>query len=358
MGDILLEKTYFGNTLISWFVALVIFVAVWTGLTIFKATATRRLERVSRDGPHAHWFGFAADLLRSTRGFFFFVAALYVGRLALDLPSLHSGLISTVTVLGLLAQAALWANTGLTFYFARVVERRVETDASSVTTIRALSVFSRLALWTIFLLLALDNLGINITALVAGLGITGIAVALAVQNILADLFASLSIVLDKPFLIGDFVIVGDYMGTIEHIGLKTTRVRSLTGEQIIFSNEDLLQSRIRNYKRMMRRRIAFTFTVTYETPRDKLTAIPTMLREIIEGQAKATFDRAHFKSYGDIGLIFEVVYYVEDPDYNLYMDIQQAINLAVMQRFAENGIAFAYVGGLTAMLKAGLDALE
>jgi small-conductance mechanosensitive channel len=169
-----------------------------------------------------------------------------------------------------------------------------------------------------------------------------IAVALAIQNILADLFASLSIALDQPFVIGDFIIVDDYLGTVENIGLKTTRVRSLSGEQLVFANNDLLNSRIRNYKRMGERRVLFTFGVIYQTPIEQLEQISAWVKEIIQTHEQARFDRAHFKSFGDSALVFEVVYYVQSPDYNLYMDIQQAINLALMKRFEKNGIEFAY----------------
>ena len=165
----------------------------------------------------------------------------------------------------------------------------------------------RIVLWSVVLLMILDNLGVNITALVASLGIGGIAVALAVQNILGDIFASLSIALDRPFAIGDFIVVGDVLGTVEYIGLKTTRIRSLSGEQIVFSNADLLKSRIRNYKRMTERRVVFGFGVVYQTPHDKLERIPAMVREVIEAQPKTRFDRAHFKEYGDSALAFEAV---------------------------------------------------
>jgi small-conductance mechanosensitive channel len=201
---------------------------------------------------------------------------------------------------------------------------------------------ARLAVWSLVLLLALDNLGFNITALLAGMGIGGIAVALAAQNILGDLFASLSIVLDKPFVVGDFIVVGEQLGTVEYIGLKTTRIRSLGGEQIVFSNTDLLGSRIRNYKRMQERRVVFGFGVVYQTPHEKLQTIPGMVREIIGKLDRARFDRAHFKEYGDSSLNFEVVYYVLSADYNVYMDIQQAINLELFRRFQEDGIDFAY----------------
>jgi len=194
----------------------------------------------------------------------------------------------------------------------------------------------------VILLLALDNFGVNITTLVTGLGIGGIAVALALQSVLGDLFASLSIVLDKPFVIGDFINVDEYMGTVEHIGLKTTRVRSLSGEQLVFSNSDLLKSRIRNYKHMQERRVAFTIGVTYQTPLDRVAAIPSIIRKIIEAQGGVRFDRSHFKTYGDSALVFETVYYVLSSDYNAYMDIQQAINLRVYEEFAAEGIEFAY----------------
>ncbi len=176
----------------------------------------------------------------------------------------------------------------------------------------------------------------------AGLGVTGIAVALALQNILGDLFASLSIVLDKPFVVGDYIVVDTLQGTVERIGLKTTRVRSLSGEQIVFSNADLLKSRLRNFKRMQERRVAFTFGVTYQTPEALLTRIPGIVREVITPLPSTRFDRAHFQSFGEYALLFEVVYFVTTPDYALFMDIQQAINLGLLGRFRQEGIAFAY----------------
>jgi small-conductance mechanosensitive channel len=172
--------------------------------------------------------------------------------------------------------------------------------------------------------------------------VAGIAVSLALQSSLADLIASLTIALDKPFVLNDFIIVGDFMGTVEKIGIKTTRLRSLGGEQLIFPNADIVSSRIRNYKRMEERRIVFALGVVYSTPYDKLRQIPTLIRDIIEAQENARFDRAHFASYGDYALNFEIVYYVLSADYNLYMDVQQAINLDIFQAFEQAGIEFAY----------------
>ncbi len=251
-------------------------------------------------------------------------------------------MIQSATVIALLAQAALWGDALVRSYLMRQAKRRTETDAGVATTLLALAFLARTAVWSVVILLILANLGIDVTAMVAGLGIGGIAIALAAQNILGDLFASASIMLDKPFLLGDFIVVGADMGTVEHIGLKTTRVRSLSGEQLIFANSELLKCRIRNFKRMNERRIVFGIGITYETPAEQVAVIPAMFREAVESQSATRFDRAHFKRFGDSALEFEVVYYVLAADYNIFMDIQQAINLAILRRFAAERIAFAY----------------
>lgn len=191
------------------------------------------------------------------------------------------------------------------------------------------------------LLFLLDNLGFDIAALIASLGIGGIAIALAAQGVLQDLFSYFSILIDRPFEIGDVLAVGDFVGSVEYIGIKTTRLRSLSGEQIVIANTDITGSRIRNYKRMQRRRVVFGFGVTYETPPEKLQEIPKLVKQIIEADPNAQFERAHFVSYGDFSLNYEVVYYVLSPDFNLYMDVQERINLALKQAFQERGIQFA-----------------
>jgi small-conductance mechanosensitive channel len=230
----------------------------------------------------------------------------------------------------------------VTFWIQRSVRKKLDDDAATATSLAALGFVAKVVIWTIIVLLLLDNLGVNVSTLIATLGVGGIAVALAVQNILADLFASLSIIVDRPFVIGDFIIVGDQVGTVEKIGLKTTRVRSLTGEQIIFSNSDLLSSRVRNYRHMYERRIAFTIGVTYQTPAETVALIPSLIEDIISSQSNVRFDRSHFKSFGDFALNFEIVYYVLVSDYAAYMDAQQAINLGIMRAFAERKIEFAY----------------
>ena len=215
-------------------------------------------------------------------------------------------------------------------------------DPEGATTLNLVGFAARAALWTVAVLLALDQLGFDVTALVAGLGIGSVALALAVQSILGDLFACAAIALDKPFVVGDFIVVDGLRGTVENVGLKTTRVRSLDGELLVFSNADLLKSRIRNFKRMRERRVQFALGITYTTPADKLRRLPAWLRETVLSQPRTRFDRAHFKEYGDSALVFEVVYYVLEADYNLYMDVQQSLNMAIHERFAAEGVDFAF----------------
>jgi small-conductance mechanosensitive channel len=265
----------------------------------------------------------------------------------LALPAAGDRALRTAAILALLLQVAIWSSAGLDAWVTSYGRRRLSTDAASATTVAALHFLAKLVLWVLLFLLALDNLGVNVTALVTGLGIGGIAVALALQNILGDAFASLSIVLDKPFVLGDTIGVGDSTGTVESIGLKTTRLRSATGEQLVFGNADLLKGRIKNFKRMETRNVTLVFTLAYDTPADELEAVPGLVRAIVEKLPQVRFDRAHFKGFGgsgasgSLGFDFEVAYAVLTADYRIHMDRQQAIGLALVRTFAERGIALA-----------------
>lgn len=333
--------TVYQNHLLEWGIALAVVVGVFLGLRLLIGQVIRRLSALaSRSETEIDDLG--VKLVDRTKWLVLLAVAIYSGSLALTLPADVESLISSLVVIALLVQLAFWASEFLTFWINHQIQEHVDDDAATATTLSALHFVGKLVIWTIVFLLSLANLGINISALIAGLGVGGIAVALALQGLLTDLFASLSIVMDKPFVIGDFVIVGEYMGNIEHIGLKTTRVRSLSGEQLIFSNNDMLNSRIRNYKRMEERRILFTIGVTYDTPSEKLERIPTMIREVVESQELTRFDRSHFKAFGDFALLFETVYYVLSADYNTYMDIQHAINLGIYRRFEDEAIEFAF----------------
>ncbi len=336
-----LNTIFYENPVWLWFLAAAIAGAVPVVLWFGKGFLVRRLAVLAKR-TKTDLDDFLVDLLSRTKLFFLILLGLYAGALALNLPVAADRAIKVLMLLSFLLQVAFWGNAVITFWISRTAKRRLAQDATAISTIHVFGILGKIALWIILLLLALDNLGIKITSLIAGLGIGGVAIALAVQNILGDLFASLSIAFDKPFVIGDFIIVGDLMGTVERIGLKTTRVRSLSGELLVFANKDLLQSRIRNYKHMYERRVVFLIGVTYNTPYEKLQAIPKMIRAIIESQENTRFDRSHFSAYGESSLNFETVYYVLVPDYNAYMDIQQAVNLAIYRQFEEQGIEFAF----------------
>jgi small-conductance mechanosensitive channel len=336
-----LDQTFMGNNLLTWAIAAGIFLVVYITLSLVRRMIGKRLAKLA-DATANDLDDLVTDLVRvRTKRFFFLALAVYAASTVLVLrPGAGKIIIGAVFVL-LFLQVGLWGNGIINFF----VSRRAARDGEEGLNLEAYSVITWIAkagLWTIVILLALNNLGIQITALIAGLGISGIAVALALQNILGDLFASLSIVLDKPFIVGDFIIVGEQLGTVEHVGLKTTRVRSLSGEQIIFANNDLLNSRIKNYGRMNERRVLFGLGVTYQTPKDKLEKVPAIIRETIEAQDHVRFDRSNFSKFGAHSIDFETVYYVLDRDYNLYMNIQEKINLAIYERFGQESIEFAY----------------
>ncbi|HKK18712.1 MAG TPA: mechanosensitive ion channel family protein [Opitutales bacterium] len=331
---------FFGNSLIDWLLFLLVGSALYLCLTlVFRILKSRTSSLSQKTATVAD--DVLARSLEATKQWFLLIAAFWGGGRFLERGSADAAF-DTVLLLAITLQLAFWANRAVSAYIELYTDKRQEDNPNSVSAVQGMSFLIRLVVWSIALLLIIDNLGYDVTALVAGLGIGGIAIALAVQNILGDLFASLSIILDKPFVIGDFIIVGDLLGVVEKIGIKTTRVRSLSGEQLIFANSDLLNSRIRNFKRMQERRIPFNFGVIYQTSADQLEKIPPCIKDIIANIEGARFDRAHFKSFGSSSYDFEVVYYINTPDYNIYMDTQQTINLAMCRAFKEMGIEFAY----------------
>ncbi|UCG86831.1 MAG: mechanosensitive ion channel family protein [Gemmatimonadota bacterium] len=337
----ILQTVVLGNSIQAWLIGSLATLAIFIALRFGIRTVHKRLAAIA-ERTTTRWDDVVAAVLGSTKAVFLLLFAAFFASLTVQLSQQVRGVVVSVAVLALLVQAGMWAGTALKVGLREYAEQQLSEDATALTTMNAIGWVARLVLWSVILLLALDNLGIDITALVTGLGIGGIAVALAAQNILGDLFASLMIVLDKPFVMKDFLIVNEFLGSVEHIGLKTTRLRSLSGEQLVFSNADLLNSRIRNYGRMFERRVVFSVGVVYQTPRDRLERIPDIIRTAIESQEKTRFDRAHFKEFGAYSLDFEAVYYVLDPAYNVYMDTQQAINFSIHERFEAEGIEFAY----------------
>ncbi|MFC3053654.1 mechanosensitive ion channel family protein [Kordiimonas pumila] len=337
----LIEMEVYKNTLLEWAAAFGIGLLLFVVLALIKETGLRKFrETIVRD-PEG-WGSSLVEALQNTKKLTILLLSIYIGVRGLTLPPVIADNLRIITLAIFFIQIGLWCVGILNGWAARYREQQITINPGAVSTLGAVRVILIGVIWAGVLLLILDNIGFDITALVAGLGIGGIAIALAVQNILGDLFSSLSIVLDKTFVVGDFIIVGDYMGTVENIGLKTTRIRSLSGEQIVFSNTDLLNGRIRNYGRMYERRISIKLGVIYQTSREKLKKIPVILREAIEAQEKTRFDRAHFLAYGNFSLDFEYVYYVLSSDYNDYMDIHQAINFIIHEKFEAEGIEFAY----------------
>ena len=238
-------------------------------------------------------------------------------------------------------QIGIWGNYALKVWNKSYIERRVKTDKSSASAVKLLTTGINAVFFAALLLICLSNLGIDITALVAGMGIGGIAIALAAQNILGDLFGSLTIVLDKPFEVGDYIVVGQDQGAVENIGIKTTRVRSLTGEELIFANKDLLESRVKNFKRMWKRRVALKINVAYDTSTEKLKKVPKWFEQKIKSYPDLTFERSHLAEYGTNALTFETIFWVNNSDVQQYMDLQQEILLSMIDVFRAEGIGYA-----------------
>ena len=334
-----LTDTFYGNEIKTWLIALAVAIGTLVALRLVEQVLIVRVERLTQK-TNTIIDDVIIGALRKTKLLYLLIVSIFVGSIWLSLPSEVRSPLWKVAIVATIIQAGIWLSTALQIWLENYSKE--ETDGADRMTMNALSFLGRIALWATVLLLILDNLGVDVTALVAGLGIGGIAIALAVQNVLSDLFASLSIVLDKPFVPGDFVVVGDMAGSVEHIGIKTTRIRSISGEQLVFSNTDLLGSRIRNFGRMRERRVVFSLGVTYQTPADKLERVPGLIQAAIESQERARFDRSHFASYGDSALNFETVYYVESSDYATHMDILESVNLTIYRSFAAEGIEFAY----------------
>lgn len=338
-----LERVYFGNSIQQYLYAVGLVLAIFAVVRVMRMLLKRR-ARVLAAMTQTSLDDLVLELVSHTRRLAVMVLGLCAGAALLSLPDRLQRFLPILATAVLLLQLGVWGTTAVRFMVER--QHRSKVTAGEHDTLPAFSVLGLLGrgvVWAIVFLLLLDNFGVDVTALVTGLGIGGVAVALAVQKILSDLFASVSIVLDKPFQVGDFIVLeGGFMGTVQNIGLKTTRVASLSGEQLVLANSDLVNTRLRNFKQMKERRIQFSFGVVYETPAAEVEAIPGLVREAVEAQEKARFDRAHFKEYGDSALMFEVIYFVTEPDYNVYMDVQQAINLGIMHRFQARGIEMAF----------------
>jgi small-conductance mechanosensitive channel len=336
----MLDHSLFGNTVYSYLLALGIFVGGMAVVQVFKRLILSRLKKWA-DSTATTLDDLFVQSIRKTLVPVFYLGSLYAALHTLTLsPKAENG-INAVGIILLTALVVRSITTAVRYGLQAYLKESTEVSGGE-KQLKGVSSFANFLIWALALVFILDNLGVKISAVVAGLGIGGIAVALAAQAVLGDLFSYFVIFFDKPFVVGDFIIVGDKMGAVEYVGIKTTRIRALGGEQLIFSNTDLTNSRVHNYKKMEKRRVVFKLGVTYQTPAEKLKAIPKIVKDIIVAQEDATFDRGHFASYGDFSLNFEFVYLVTGADYAKYMDIQQAINLDIFEAFEREKIEFAY----------------
>ena len=333
------DYSIFGNTVYSYLTSLGIILGGMAVVYVFKRYILIRLKKWA-DSTDTVIDDLIVEAIEKTLVPILYFGILYASLHTLSLsPEFKHGLqIAAIVFITVFAVRALTAavNHGLKSYL------KLSHDAEGEKQIKGLRGLINIVIWVLATVFLLDNLGVKISAVVAGLGIGGIAVALASQAVLGDLFSYFVIFFDKPFEIGDSIAVGDKIGIVEQIGIKTTRLQAQGGEQLIISNTDLTNSRLHNFKKMEKRRVVFKLGIIYQTPAEILKSIPAIVKGIIEKQAGTTYDRGHFASFGDSSLNFEFVYFVNGADYAKYMDIQQSINLAIFEEFEKNGIEFAY----------------
>jgi small-conductance mechanosensitive channel len=336
-----LKNEALGNTVLAYLTSLLILALGITLVLIIQFFVFSRLKRLAeKTRPEVD--DFIVDLGRKNLVPLLYFGVFYLAARFLNMGVFLDNIIRIAAVILLSIFTIRVVSSLARFYITNRLIKR-EKDEKRLHTFKSIIPMVNIIIWIIGALFLMGNLGFDISTVVAGLGIGGIAVALAAQTVLGDMFSYFSILLDRPFELGDFIIVGDFMGTVEKIGVKTTRIRSLGGEQLIFSNTDLTNSRVRNYKRMQTRRVVFSFGVVYETPLARLKQIPAIVKEIIDALGgDAVFDRAHFQKYGNFSLDFEAVYIAQTADYNRYMDLQQEVNLALFERFRKEKIEFAY----------------
>lgn len=334
------NQVLLGNTLQDWAIAIGIIIVTLVALRIARKMVLNQL-RLWSQRTNTKFDDFLVCIVDRFLIPLLYILGIYFGIQTLKLSSRVDKVADVVIMFVSTYFVIRMIGSAISYFINSYVGAHADQEGRRKQA-RGIIVLVNILLWVVGILFLIDNLGYNITTIITGLGIGGVAIALATQAILGDLFSYFVIFFDKPFEIGDFVITGDKMGAVEYVGIKTTRIRSLSGEQLIFSNTDLTNSRVHNYKRMEKRRVVFTFRISYNTPLDKLTHIPATVRKIIEAQPDLQFDRAHMLAFGDFSFNFEVVYNVLDPDYNLYMDRQQSINFEMIRSFEKEGIRFAY----------------
>ena len=338
--DKIIYAVYFNNTILNYFIFLT---SLIIGITVIKIVEHMVKTRFLA------WAGKAINfiddqlmlsLVKKIIPILYWLAFRFSAKI-LNLNTVLEETIKLISIAFLIAIGAMLISSLLLFFIGNYIKNKIDGENRN-NIYQWINRMVELVIWSIALILFLDNIGIQITSLVTGLGIGGVALAFAAQAILVDLFCSFTIFFDKPFEIGDFIIVGDQMGTVEYIGMKTTRLRALSGEQLVLANSDLTKSRIQNYKTMAERRVLFKLGVTYDTALAKLKEIPAVIKNIISNVPQTRFGRAHFCAYGAYSLDYEIVYYVLSSDFDIYMDINQEIYFQIKAEFEQRGIEFAF----------------
>ncbi|MBA2501089.1 MAG: mechanosensitive ion channel family protein [Chitinophagaceae bacterium] len=347
-----LQYVFLGNTVQSWLIAIGIILALLLLVRIIRTIVLKKLKNWA-EKTETTVDDFMVVFVQKSILPILYIFSIYSGLHYLWLSPKAEKVLYIIVAL-LVTFFIIRLVTSLLGHLLDVYATKKGQEPSKKLQMRGLMLVVNIIIWGIGLIFLFDNLGYDVTAVVAGLGIGGIAIALAVQKILGDIFSYFVIFFDRPFEIGDYIVIDHFKGTVEHVGLKTTRLRSLSGEELVFSNTDLTNSRLHNFKKLQRRRIAFKIGVTYQTTQDQLKQIPVMITQIINGIADTTLDRVHFMAFGAFSLDFEIVYFVESSEYNYYMDIQQRINLEINQAIIDAGIEFAYPTQ-TLFMEAGLN---
>ena len=344
-----------GNNLAAYSDAFLRFVLVIAILKLGQVVLLSRLKKMA-ERTATHFDNVLLEVFEQIRPPFYLLLALYIGLKRLTFSPLAATVIDMVFLIVVVYEIVRAVERMLDFFLKRFLFRgsaRQEDDRVSQSVIQNIKILVRFSLWITAIIVVLSNLGFNVTSLIASLGIGGVAIALASQSILADMFSSFTLHLDKPFRVGDFIAFADSSGTVERIGLKTTRIKTLQGEQLIVSNTELSKARVQNFKKLKRRRVAFMISIAYDTPSHLLEKIPGMVEKIVESVESATFDRCHFFEYADSSLKFEIVFHVESADFAVYMDVRQKINLAIHRTFQQEQIEFAFPNKKTAIQPPG-----
>ncbi|MEX0934072.1 MAG: mechanosensitive ion channel family protein [Candidatus Paceibacterota bacterium] len=333
------SRVSLGNSVLDYSEALVVFVLLLIAFKLFQTLLLVNLKRLASKTQTDVDDTFI-KIIESIKPPFYSFVAVYLAVQFLVVSSFIEKLIDVVLIIWIVYEVVSVFQILVSYIIAKRFQK--EQDTATRSALIMLGKITKGVLWAVGILMILSNLGINITSLVAGLGIGGIAIAFALQNILTDLFSSFAIYFDKPFMVGDFITVGKDSGVVEKIGIKTTRIRALSGEELVISNKELTTARIQNFKRLKERRLDIVLGVVYGTKKEQLEKIPGMLKEIISHVPKTRFDRAHFKTFAPSSLDFEIVAYVESADYAEFMDAREKINLGIVERFEKEGIVFAY----------------